>query len=771
MKERDAQTFLINMEINRAKTEGVKRQKQAAMKSFNVMVKYCESVSCRHALFSRHFGDTPPVCKDRCDACSDRKAAEAKLESFSTSMDTRLAKGFRTISKLDSDSSEMYGEGRRGQKREADSYFGEDYEGGDGGKSREKAAKEERENAIKRQFKMRKKGGEKEADKPKGKMGLGHARVRAAEFTETKVAGLDLKTRESYYDLLVAALTTNYEAALSFRTKEMSLGEIGDAGVEAEYNIFTSNKTTTMYRSKLANLIQRVKKETKELLFSSLLESFTPPKENSKSLASLATEVKEQMAEENKVKEKKTGGFRLKREKGKQQTIGNFFKPSSGKPASPVRDFSPGSLTMADHHDEEMNSQGSSAKDSPEGLPCPLCLTEFPLDKIESHAATCDVGKQVQSKGSTLHAMSDSEEEDEDEGGNLEGNPDPHLVANGTEESEDMASSSAFLDTRRKWQERMDRRAIEDPSNSNLEKPSPEQRLNDNGSPHESEPFVETDPFVGSETLSNGDASHEGNFSVSSTEERNGKDMSSVEESGQDVVADKEKQSNLAKLLANIGKDLEAEKAKEEQEEKARQRQKREQLKRGKETECASRSSKSSLHTKENGGSSKRTPDEKNCSKINNHQGNGEQLGSKGRAEDLKVTESRKRLQFKMNMKRREMMGSSRSNGDTHEKGGSLDTSLRSSGSETSLSHDPKEKKKVADVFVAYLTPYLKSERIESKQAFKILARDLTHMVVSSGIEMTRERVKSTVASFFKVNTDTVREDTVKALVAGFQIY
>merc|ERR1712013_733139 len=166
------------------------RQKQAAMKSFNVMVKYCESVSCRHALFSRHLGDTPPVCKDRCDACSDRKAADAKLESFSTSMDTRLAKGYRTVSKLDSDSSEMYGEGRRGQKREADSYFGEDYEGGDGGKSREKAAKE--------------------ADKPKGKMGLGHARVRAAEFTETKVAGLDLKTRESYYDLLVAALTTNY---------------------------------------------------------------------------------------------------------------------------------------------------------------------------------------------------------------------------------------------------------------------------------------------------------------------------------------------------------------------------------------------------------------------------------------------------------------------------------------------------------------------------------------------------------------------------------
>ena len=158
VKERDAQTFLINMEVNKAKTEGMKKQKQAAMKSLNVMVKYCESVACRHALFSKHFGDTPPACKNRCDACSDRKAADAKLQSFATSMDKRVA--FRTAGKMaDADSGDMYGEGRRGQKREADSYGGDD-DDGDGGRSREKAAKEERESEIKRQFKMRKKGKE-----------------------------------------------------------------------------------------------------------------------------------------------------------------------------------------------------------------------------------------------------------------------------------------------------------------------------------------------------------------------------------------------------------------------------------------------------------------------------------------------------------------------------------------------------------------------------------------------------------------------------------
>ena len=46
--------------------------------------------------------------------------------------------------------------------------------------------------------------------------------------------------------------------------------------------------------SKLANLIQRVKKETSELLFSNLLATFNPPKKEEKSLASLAREVKGQ---------------------------------------------------------------------------------------------------------------------------------------------------------------------------------------------------------------------------------------------------------------------------------------------------------------------------------------------------------------------------------------------------------------------------------------------------------------------------------------------
>ena len=43
-------------------------------------------------------------------------------------------------------------------------------------------------------------------------------------------------------------------------------------------------------------------------------------------------------------------------------------------------------------------------------------------------------------------------------------------------------------------------------------------------------------------------------------------------------------------------------------------------------------------------------------------------------------------------------------------------------------------------------------------------------MAVETGVEMTRARVKVIVAAFFHTNTDPVREETVKQLVAQFHI-
>ena len=55
---------------------------QAAIKSFETMIKYCEGTFCRHSVFSKHFGDAPPECKKRCDTCKDVKAVEKKTVAF-----------------------------------------------------------------------------------------------------------------------------------------------------------------------------------------------------------------------------------------------------------------------------------------------------------------------------------------------------------------------------------------------------------------------------------------------------------------------------------------------------------------------------------------------------------------------------------------------------------------------------------------------------------------------------------------------------------------
>ena len=45
--------FLLKKELGQAKTDHKRDQVKASIKSFHTMVKYCEGVTCRHAIFSR----------------------------------------------------------------------------------------------------------------------------------------------------------------------------------------------------------------------------------------------------------------------------------------------------------------------------------------------------------------------------------------------------------------------------------------------------------------------------------------------------------------------------------------------------------------------------------------------------------------------------------------------------------------------------------------------------------------------------------------------
>ena len=116
----------MRKEISSAKTEARKKKLEAGLKSFELMVKYCETAQCRHAVFSRYFGDSIPTCVDKCDVCRSPKAVETALEQYSSC--TLRSKSYRTGPLQIGDSSDLYGGGRQGQKRMAEDYGGEDFD-------------------------------------------------------------------------------------------------------------------------------------------------------------------------------------------------------------------------------------------------------------------------------------------------------------------------------------------------------------------------------------------------------------------------------------------------------------------------------------------------------------------------------------------------------------------------------------------------------------------------------------------------------------------
>jgi len=526
------------------------------------------------------------------------------------------------------------------------------------------------------------------------------------------------------------------------------------------------------------------------------LASFNPHREEKKDLASLAREVKGQMEEKDcngdstekeKGKVRKPGGFRLKREKGKQQTIGNFFQAKSDKSVSPDLDFAPGRLTlgMADSGEGELRVGQDVAAGGPDCVPCPMCSSTFPGEKIERHAATCEGGQQkteevgdtvkseVWNGGSTIHAISDSEEEEEE-------HVDLESEVNCPSET---GSGSAFLDTRRRWQEKMDgghQSHLESPVDVEEEVPS---QSHHEPLQEEVDPFAESDPFLGGESFLEGDTSSISKINESTIQDMGGESIN-LEKSVVNRDRPKaEEQSNLAKVLDKMKKSMEAEEAERKKlKEKSRIENQKvlvlggiSQRERVSSHRDQHRPSENSLNSslKQNKRTHERAGVKVKSSKSRDLQlqmDKREKTGSKGRAEDAEVTESRQRLEAKLNMKRREANGQTRLNG--HQLENRKSHSRLNTSSKSGIGHvkSQQDKNKVADEFVACLTPFLKNGRIVNKETFKVLARDLTHKAVETGLEMTRTRVKATITNFFHTNTTPVSVEIVKELVTAFNI-
>ncbi|KAI8422273.1 hypothetical protein MSG28_006159 [Choristoneura fumiferana] len=115
LSERNTVGFLLKTELARAKTPEQKQRCKNACKSFDVMVKYCEEVKCRHKTFAEFFGEETPACAARCDVCADARGVRRALEQHQRrAMCARLQGGLLSTAV---EPGALYGDGRPGQQR------------------------------------------------------------------------------------------------------------------------------------------------------------------------------------------------------------------------------------------------------------------------------------------------------------------------------------------------------------------------------------------------------------------------------------------------------------------------------------------------------------------------------------------------------------------------------------------------------------------------------------------------------------------------------
>lgn len=243
---REVKSISFILSQNKQKNPDCIKAKRS-LDEFGHLVDHCESTNCRHLLFSKYFGDAPPDCTKRklCDVCKDPKKTAEKLEGFH-----KLSMvGFSSKMDVDfDDSSDMYEGGRNGV-REAETYYDRD-EGESSSSSssvREKKAKKETTNLIQKEFERRKTKLELARKLEETHTRSFGIRVKGSIHTSTKIAGLDVKKRESYLDFLVKLLKENVEKVTEKPAHALKACDFEDIAVELEYACFTKNRVAALY--------------------------------------------------------------------------------------------------------------------------------------------------------------------------------------------------------------------------------------------------------------------------------------------------------------------------------------------------------------------------------------------------------------------------------------------------------------------------------------------------------------------------------------------
>ncbi|KAL7291059.1 hypothetical protein TKK_0015192 [Trichogramma kaykai] len=259
-EEYNAISFLcqnsVDEEMNTSQFKSRQEYQQNKLKSFKQIVDSFTGTKCRHALFSKYFGDPDPKCVDKCDVCKSKDAVKEKISKFEGSQQFNKPRA-RKYDHLDSFGLDKY-DGMDKGSYDDDGGYGESRE------QLEKKAKAEEKQLIKDQFKARGGGKPKENDIRKMNLELAkEARVIAAESTDIKIKGLTVSVRELFVDKIHSCLWTNYQTCARECKEYFNENDIVQKACKIEYSIICSTIAISRYRFLMTQKITQIQAATK----------------------------------------------------------------------------------------------------------------------------------------------------------------------------------------------------------------------------------------------------------------------------------------------------------------------------------------------------------------------------------------------------------------------------------------------------------------------------------------------------------------------------
>ena len=236
--------FLIKQEITQKNTELVKLR----WKNFEKTVSYCLEAKCRHAVFSKYFGDSPPSCKNRCDVCKNKDAVQGKISQFEMSQTRSQPKSGSSLHGVALPKYDNVEEEYDEREVPREMLLAEN--------------KRESKELIEKQFAIRRYNSKSDEIKKQNLEDAKQSHVCAADSTDVKIKGLTVQVREHFYSQLKSALTDNYEKTCLELNRQLQEKDMHNIAYELEYKALCNTKVANKYKFDMSKLISSVRRCT-----------------------------------------------------------------------------------------------------------------------------------------------------------------------------------------------------------------------------------------------------------------------------------------------------------------------------------------------------------------------------------------------------------------------------------------------------------------------------------------------------------------------------